>query len=111
MPYLCNLNLFAKDALEYFEPLIQEIPVISFKYDLADSDSLKKCINVLMSKGYEQFNFTLRDFMFLALFENRHCGKGQGWISGDNFVQKIDEFNRLDNDDAPLYGYIFARRR
>lgn len=110
-PRLCNLNIPAKDAYKYFEQLTQEISVISFKYNLTDSDSLKKCINVLMKKGYEQFNFTLRDFMFLALFENHLSSKGCGWISGNKLFQKIDEFNRLDSSISPLYGYVYARRQ
>lgn len=98
IPQFCKIDV-ENFEYEVLSALSQPIPLLSFEFHIEFIENARKCLEKLISLGYNQFNFAVGAIYKFALND---------WVGADKLLIQIQS-GEFRPTEGPLWGDIYAR--
>lgn len=109
LPTFCNIHAPASEVYPILLGLTQTVPYLTFRFSNQDTEQLKLCIQYLSKLGYQQFNFSPRDYPLFGLDTNIFIGTKERWVQAEVLLEEIERFSKLDYNKEFFWGHIYAK--
>lgn len=110
LPTFCNIHASANEVYSILKGLSQPIPYLAFQFSNQDKEHFKKCVQYLFRLGYQQFNFSPREYPLFGMDTNVHLGTKERWVNAEELLEEIEKFSKLEPDYELFWGYIYAKK-